>query len=119
MFKRWLRAAMESSKIVSYSELARRVGRSPATVSRWANGKVLPTYDDICLLARALGVPRAEVYRALGMLPDPLGEELQLLAEFLETSPQPVREMLVMLARCVLQRERQGSNRPPLTSGQP
>lgn len=43
------------------AELARAIGVRPESVSRWENGKTLPTVIDIFALAEALDLPPSEL----------------------------------------------------------
>lgn len=80
-------------------EFAEHLGIKPTTYSSWVNGGVLPTGDNLKLVAGKLGyeiydilgVPRPdpieEVKTALGMLPPERGDELlKLVTDWLTTN---------------------------------
>jgi transcriptional regulator with XRE-family HTH domain len=47
--------------------LAKRLGRSQATVSRWVSGDTTPDYESCLRLARIIGVPARRVLQAAGL----------------------------------------------------
>jgi transcriptional regulator with XRE-family HTH domain len=70
-------------------DFAAHIGRDPAEISRWENGKIQPEYDTVVNLARVLGVPVQEFMQtdeagpsvAAGQLPyDNAREERDLVA---------------------------------------
>lgn len=69
------------------SELARRAGVTPPTVSRVVSGENRPGHDFVQGVARALGLPPEEVAVRAGLLPD-YGE---VLPELKALSPRLAR----------------------------
>lgn len=55
---------------IDQAALAKRLGRSQATVSRWISGATAPDYESCLRLAKIIGRPPREVLRAAGL--DPL-----------------------------------------------
>ena len=51
---------------MSQNELARRVGRSPATMNRWINGQDLDQFDIAMAIEDALELPRGHLFIAAG-----------------------------------------------------
>lgn len=47
---------------LSQAEVARRIGRAEATVRRWEAGETTPTYLDLWLLAKGIGVSVCELF---------------------------------------------------------
>jgi transcriptional regulator with XRE-family HTH domain len=91
-----LRALMERAGVSSYSELARRVGVAQATVNRWALGYHVPRWEEMGRLAAVLGVSRAEVMRAFGLLPV-IDEEAELILDLWSRLAPPCRRWLLRL----------------------
>lgn len=59
-FKNRLRNMM-ISRDMNVAETADAVGCAQCQISNWANGKVLPSYEGILLLSKALGVSPNEL----------------------------------------------------------
>jgi transcriptional regulator with XRE-family HTH domain len=55
-----LKVALVESRRFAY-DVAREVGVSETRLSRIVNGRILPTPDEAARLARALGIPVAEI----------------------------------------------------------
>jgi transcriptional regulator with XRE-family HTH domain len=66
-FTDWLRAELEK-RAWDQSELARRMQSHPGTVGNVLNGNRQAGPDFCIAVARALGMPREEVFRARGWL---------------------------------------------------
>lgn len=64
-FGEWLRRELDRAGL-SQTELARRMGASPGTISTWANGRRVPGAKSGPALAEALGVPPERVRAAAG-----------------------------------------------------
>ena len=57
-----IRAARLAANLTQM-ELGSRIGRDHRTIHRWEYGMRVPNLDDLLLLARAVGVPLAELVR--------------------------------------------------------
>lgn len=107
-FAAWLLPMMRDVGITSQADLARRLGMSEATVSRWLSGSAVPGYDDIAELARVLGVDRRAIYEAAGLVPMHDAEELGELLSVWETLSEEERQMLSDLGRVMVRRRLAG-----------
>jgi len=47
---------------LSGAELARRIGRTRAAISRWCDGTQEPSFEDKDAIAKALGIPVAKLF---------------------------------------------------------
>lgn len=65
-FGEWLIERMHN-RDMNQSDLARAVGRSTATVSRWANNLDTPSDSNLRAIARAIGATDAEISNAAGV----------------------------------------------------
>lgn len=69
-FEEWLSKAMKRRGLHSQAELARLSGVSRQTISYWFSGKSKqPDEFSLQKIAKALGVPVEQAYRAAGILP--------------------------------------------------
>jgi transcriptional regulator with XRE-family HTH domain len=73
-FGAWLRRQLRRTD-QNATGLAMRLGVSQAAVSDWMRGVSQPSDENRRKLAHVLGVPTDEVYRALGHIPPPVGED--------------------------------------------
>jgi transcriptional regulator with XRE-family HTH domain len=103
-FAAWLVPMMRDVGITSQADLARRLGMSEATVSRWLSGAAIPGYDDIAELARVLGVDRGVIYEAAGVIPVRDAEQLADLLSVWETLSEDERQTLSDLGRVMVRR---------------
>jgi transcriptional regulator with XRE-family HTH domain len=55
------------------ADLAKALGQSPATISRWKSGHATPEEGRCLRLAKITGFPQPEVLRAFDYDPEPLG----------------------------------------------
>ncbi len=76
---RMVAAAIERAGL-DQREVCRRLGLSPAALSRVCSGSLRPTPENISRLARLLGINESALFVAFGLLPepDPSGEALAL-----------------------------------------
>lgn len=76
---RMVAAAIERAGL-DQREVCRRLGLSPAALSRVCSGTLRPTPENISRLARLLGINESALFVAFGLLPepDPSGEALAL-----------------------------------------
>jgi transcriptional regulator with XRE-family HTH domain len=84
----------------SDSELARRISKSQATVSRIMNRERNPTWDFCAGVARAFGLPADDVFRRAGLLPSlppEVAEERQANRLLRQMDPERRRIALDML----------------------
>ena len=78
---------------IDQAGLAKRLGRSQATVSRWVSGDATPDYESCLRLARIIGMPARRVLEAAGLDP-----QLVLDHDQAETTPRrPLDPRLAML----------------------
>jgi transcriptional regulator with XRE-family HTH domain len=75
-FAAYLKASMKAARIGSGAQLAEAAGIAQSLVSRWLNGKTLPSIEALRAIAEPLGVPMRDlVVRAGYMTPDEVGLE--------------------------------------------
>jgi transcriptional regulator with XRE-family HTH domain len=83
-----LRRVREAAGI-SQQALADRAGSTAATISRFENGDLMPTVTTVATLARALGVPLAQMFDFESASADPAdAEEATLLEQFRRLAPK-------------------------------
>lgn len=109
----WLQNKMQAVGIHSQSELARRLGVSQPTVTRWANGQVIPSYETIRALARILEVSRMEVYQAFGLLPNLDELARSEIGEIWEQATPEERALIARIARTILHGDNPGDAERP------
>jgi ribosome-binding protein aMBF1 (putative translation factor) len=77
-----LRRLMDDAGIDG-SELARRVGRTPTTISRWRKGLKEPSFDDTDAIAKALGIPVTRLFQD-PTEPDSIGIDIDTALRMIE-----------------------------------
>lgn len=58
--------------VITQTALAEIVGVTQPTISRWVNGSILPTLDDLTAIEQASGRPRGWILHAAGYIEDVL-----------------------------------------------
>ena len=49
-------------KGVKQAWLAKKINKSPAELDRWLKGKRIPTYENMCKIAKAVNVPVEDIF---------------------------------------------------------
>lgn len=102
-FVDWLNAELEA-RGWSNSELARRAGVVPSTVSMVISGHSKPGVDFCLGVARALNEPPEKVFRLAGLLPSkPSGDPgLEELSFYYHHLPTDLRRQLRLTAKALV-----------------
>jgi len=105
-FGRWLLRAMKRRDL-NASGLATLIGVKPPSVSDWIHGVTEPKTENVQNISRALSIPIADVYGALGRLPteaDCPEEARWILEMYRQMTPQS-RKMTIALLRDVVEHQ--------------
>jgi transcriptional regulator with XRE-family HTH domain len=99
-FGDWLKAELDVRQM-SMSELARRIGTNPGTVSRWASDERKPDYKSCEAIARVLQHPPEVVLTEAGYTPfaESRKQALQREAEYVEMRLHGIRREFRKLRR--------------------
>lgn len=89
-FGAWLQAQLELRGLVGVNVAAEALGVEQSTLSRWLGGSRLPQRRGVLVLARALGLPAAEVQDAVDADPARVA---------LDNPPPPVQDQLEEIRR--------------------
>lgn len=107
-FREWLNS--EALRLgLSYSEIARRGGVSPALISQLASGDTNPGDKSCTAISRAFGIPLDEVYRRAGLLPklpETEYDKQSLWLRFIQLSPDR-RQLLFRTIEAWVEEERE------------
>jgi len=42
--------------------LAKRIDKSPAELNRWVKGKIVPAYENMCKISKAINIPVEDIF---------------------------------------------------------
>ncbi|QOR55814.1 MAG: hypothetical protein YHS30scaffold324_46 [Catenulispora phage 69_17] len=67
-FAAYLKAAMQAARIPNGAQLAEEAGLAQSLVSRWLNGKTMPSIDNLRAIAEPLGLEPRELWVRAGYM---------------------------------------------------